>query len=160
MPMEQFFFLFPDLAQQETRVVHLRGHADLPDGEFGFIESYCNENNSDCRRVLINVMNPATGSKIWATINYGWESVEFYEKWIGNKKDAIQAAEATLDPFNPQTQYSPAFLRMFQWMLEDEAYVERLKRHYALFQQAIRQRREKTKMKRALQKRRPPKRKR
>jgi hypothetical protein len=55
-----------------------------------------------------------------------------------SKELAAEATGATLDPLNPQTKYSPALLRLFEAVLQDPAYVERLKRHYALFKQAIR----------------------
>jgi len=48
------------------------------------------------------------------------------------------------------------FFEWFKRVLEDEAYVERLKRQYGLFKEAIRQRREKNKAKKTLRKRRPP----
>ncbi len=159
MPMEPLYFVLPDLAMKETRVVHLRGRDDLPDGEFGFVELYCNEANCDCRRVIINVMDPATGPKVWATINYGWESPEFYEEWMRDKELAKEAVGASLDPFNSQTPYSHAFLRLFQWAIEDESYVERLKRHYAQFKEAVEQRREKVKPQRRLRKKQLRKRK-
>ena len=54
---------------------------DLPDGNYGFIEMYCDEPNCDCRRVMVLVLRPETGTnKPWATINYGWESEGFYQK--------------------------------------------------------------------------------
>jgi hypothetical protein len=157
--MEPFHSVLPDLAMKEIRVAHLRGDGELPDGEFGFVELYCNEANCDCRRVVINVMSPATGSKVWATINYGWESLEFYEKWMQNKALAKEASGASIDTLNAQTPYSRAFLRLFQWVLEDELYVERLKRHYALFKECIEQRREKNRLKRRLQRKQSRKRK-
>lgn len=160
MPMEPFYSVLPDLAMKETRVVHLRGRDDLPDGEFGFVELYCNEANCDCRRAIINVMDPATGPKVWATINYGWESLEFYEGWMRDKELAKEVAGAALDPLNAQTPYSRAFLKLFQWVLEDELYVERLKRHYAQFKEAVEQRRGKVKAQRSLHKKHPRKRKR
>jgi hypothetical protein len=85
--------------------------ADLPDGEYGFLEFYCNEPGCDCRRVMIDVLRPETGwSKIWATISYGWESLDFYRKWGGIASDPIETKGPYLDPLNPQTKYSPALL--------------------------------------------------
>jgi hypothetical protein len=43
-----------------------------------------------------------------------------------------------LDVLNPQTKYSSALLELFKWVLQDQAYVERLKRHYALFKSDLR----------------------
>lgn len=137
MPMAPFYSKFPDLAINETRVIHLRGQDDLPDGEYGFIELYCDESGCDCRRVIINVLNPATGPRVWATINYGWESLEFYERWLTYKEDAAACQGPSLDPLNAQTIYAPALLRWFEFALTNEQYVERLKRHYELFKGTI-----------------------
>jgi len=30
---------------------------------------------------MVVVLRPETGWKFWAAINYGWESVELYQKW-------------------------------------------------------------------------------
>jgi hypothetical protein len=86
------------------------------------------------------VISSTTVSKIWATLNFGWESLEFYEKWSRSKKDVADLKGVAIDPLNTQTEYSPAFLRLFEFVLTDEAYVERLKRHYALFKGALHER--------------------
>jgi hypothetical protein len=137
MPMVPFHTLFGDLAFKETRSATVRGRAGIPDGEYGFLEFYCDEVDCDCRRVLIDVVSSTGGSKIWATINYGWASPEFYASWSKIKGDAAELAGASLDPLNPQTEYSPGLLRLFEFVLNDAAYVERLKRHYALFKGAL-----------------------
>jgi hypothetical protein len=47
-PMTPFMKRFPQLAASETRSVTVTGRDDLPDGEYGFIEFYCNEPQCDC----------------------------------------------------------------------------------------------------------------
>lgn len=136
--MLPFYTRFKDLAFKEMRSATVRGDPNLPDGEYGFLEIYCIDPACDCRRVVINVVAP-TGPKIWATINYGWESLEFYTKWLhGDKELAREACGVTLDPLNPQTEYSAALLQLFKQVLQDKAYVERLKRHYQLFKAEVR----------------------
>jgi hypothetical protein len=139
MPMTPFYTLFPDVARTETRSVTVRGYPGLPDGEYGFIDLYCDKLGCDCRRVIIDVVCSTTRGKIWATINYGWESLEFYEKWMGDKELAAHCRGATLDMLNPQTEYSHVLLRLFENVLKDKAYVERLKRHYEMFKSAVRE---------------------
>ena len=136
MPMIQFYSQFPNLAAKETRSITVQSRNDLPAGEYGFIELYCDEADCDCRRVII-IVTSATGPKIWATINYGWEGLQFYEKWLHSKEDAPGCKGPSLDPLNTQTEYAPTLLRLFDWILEDQAYVERLKRHYYLFKGVI-----------------------
>jgi hypothetical protein len=119
------------------RSVTARGRRDLPDGQYGFLELYCDDPGCDCRRVIINVVTP-TGPQTLATINYGWESIEFYTQWMhGDKELAREMQGATLDFLNPQSQHADALLNLFKWVLEDQAYVERLKKHYALFKSAL-----------------------
>jgi len=133
MPMSPFVSRFPALAGDETRVVIIVKHEEIPPGEYAFVEWYCDEKGCDCRRVLILVRELTSGSKVWATINYGWEDLGFYEKWTHSRSLAKDMAGAMLDTINPQTRYSSAFLTLFKELLQDEEYVERLKQHYALF---------------------------
>ena len=91
MPMIPFMERFPELGARETRSVTVPQRQDLPEGEYGFVELYCNQPGCDCRRVMIHVLRPETGwSKVWATISYGWESLDFYRKWGVCDCDPIQ----------------------------------------------------------------------
>ena len=137
MAMTPFFTRFRDLAFQEMRVAIVQGRSDIPDGEYGFLELYCDEPDCDCRRVIINVVSKAAGPKIWATINYGWETPEYYATWTRDKEAAKYMSGAELDPLNPQTRYSGALLRLFEHIAQDQAYVDRLKRHYRMFKAEI-----------------------
>lgn len=109
MPMTPFYTRFHNLAFKEMRVATIQEGTALPPGEYGFLELYCNEQTCDCRRVLINVVS---------------ETPTGLKTW------------ATL---NSQTPYAPHFLKLFEFVLEDEAYVARLKRHYQLFKADLRQ---------------------
>ena len=138
MPMIPFLEKFPELGARETRSVTATGRQDLPDGEYGFLELYCNEPGCDCRRVMIDVLRPETGwSKIWATISYGWEDLDFYRKWGGAGNDPIEIKGPYLDPLNPQTKYSSALLNLFRFLLRSPEYVHRLKQHYHMFRESV-----------------------
>jgi hypothetical protein len=133
MPMVPLLHYFPELAVEEMRTATVQDWEGLPDGQYGFLELYCNEAGCDCRRVLINVVTPDTGAKIWATINYGWESERFYRRWTRDSEMASWSTGARLDPLGEQTRYAEALLELFRLVIQDPAYVERLKRHYRLF---------------------------
>ncbi len=135
MAMVPFCTRFRSLAFREMRTVLVRGWHSLPDGEYGFLEFYCNENGCDCRRVILQVVTPDTGTKAWASINFGWERPAFYKKWMSGDANAAEGmAGAMLDPLNPQTKHSTALLGLFRdVVLRDSAYVQRLKRHYEIF---------------------------
>ena len=135
--MITFNTFFPELAIDEMRVLHINGMGVVPDDEYGLVEFYCDEIDCDCRRVIINVVSHKSG-KFLASISYGWESLQFYEKWTGNRKDAEEAIGPYLDPLNEQSDYAPLFLRLFiEHVLPDTNYIERLKRHYHLFKSEI-----------------------
>lgn len=129
----------PDIAAQETRVVILlQPHGGLPAGRYAFVELYCSDPNCDCKRVLLQVRSEQDPTTVLATINYGWESLAFYSKWLrGDRESAREIKEASLDPLNSQTEYASSLLRLFRTVvLQDKAYIKRLKRHYFLFKSA------------------------
>jgi len=137
--MAPFFSRFPELAARETRTVKLmEPFAGLPAGEYGFLELYCNEPTCDCRRVLFQVCRADRPNKVLATINYGWENEDYYAQWLhGDRESARELASADLDPLNAQSKLSPALLELFrQILLEDRAYIDRLRRHYRMFKRA------------------------
>ncbi len=123
----------PDLAMRETRVAHVREDAKLPNGDYGFLESYCDDPSCDCRRVLITVMCEELGPHPVATLNYGWEDRAFYEAWIGSRRLAKNMAGVIIDPLGQQSEHAPTLVKLFEWMLGDRDYRERFKRHYAAF---------------------------
>jgi hypothetical protein len=87
---------------------------------------------------MIDVLRPETEwRKIWATISYGWESLDFYRKWGGAGGDPTEIKGPYLDPLNPQTQYSSALLNLFRMLVQSPDYVARLQRHYLMFRQSI-----------------------
>jgi hypothetical protein len=112
----------------------------VPEGAYDLIECFCPEIDCDCRRVMIAVMSQATEQPL-AFINYGWESLEFYRKWAGDEDDAIDCMHPYLDPLNPQSDSAPVFLALFkEYVIQDKAYMERIKQHYLLFKAELKRR--------------------
>ncbi len=130
--------LLPELARRETRSVTIENNPSLPDGEYGLLEAYCNEPGCDCRRVMFNIFTPDS-HKALAVVAYGWESKAFYANWFGrNDPDIIQQMQGPiLNPDSPQSALAPALVQLVDYVLQDEAYVVRLKRHYRLFKQKV-----------------------
>lgn len=135
--MVPFYEVFPDLAETESKVVVIKDNPFVPGGEYSFIESYCNQVDCDCRRVYIFILSAGTGSKVLATINYGWEPLRFYQRWLVDKQDAVMCKGPSLLSFTEQTQYASALLELFEFLISDQAYVELLKKHYRLFKDAL-----------------------
>ena len=104
--MAPFFSRFPELAARETRTIKLlEPHAGLPAGEYGFLELYCNEPTCDCRRVLFQVCRADRPNKVLATINYGWESEDFYAQWLhGDRESARELVSAEPGPVESAVQ--------------------------------------------------------
>ena len=138
MYYEPFHYRFPDIAVRETRALTVFDVPELPPGEYGFTEAYCNEPGCDCRRVFFNVIQVGTG-RVVATIAYGWESVEFYAKWLGRDDPAaISSLQGpALNLGSPQSELAPALLDQLPLLLSDPRYVARLKRHYQMFKAAV-----------------------
>ncbi len=137
--MTPFYTRFPELAARETRCAHvLEPGGPLPMGEYGFVEFYCDEEACDCRRVLIQVSTPQDPNTPLAIINYGWESVEFYTRWMHGDEEAGRAiVDANLDLLNPQSRYADHLLEIFRDTVRtDTEYVARLARHYQMFKSA------------------------
>ena len=87
---------------------------------------------------MMDVLRAETGwSKVWATISYGWESLDFYRPWAVGDSDPIQIKGPYLDPLNPQTKYSSALLNLFRFLIQSPEYVLRLQRHYQMFRESV-----------------------
>jgi hypothetical protein len=117
------------------------GQAATSPWEYGFLESFCNEEACDCRRAFVNVMH-TRGKKLShvATISYGWEDESFYKKWAGfplSKEELHDLKGPALAMLQPQSEYAAVLLDHFEMLLRDEAYAKRIERHYEMYRRAI-----------------------
>jgi len=115
-----------DLAQRETRVAYPDPPSGLPAGPLLFRELYCDEPRCDCRRVLI-LVSDGKGT-ILAGLNYQFEPP---------RPGDPEPSQLEIDPLNPQSRYSARLRDLFEWMVSDRAYHDRLVRHYTLFKAAV-----------------------
>ena len=139
MPYQPFRELFPEIAGNETRVLTAINAPDLPPDDYILTEAYCNDPGCDCRRVFFNIIS-IKEQKVVAVIAYGWESPAYYVKWFGGNapKDAIRDLKGpVLNKLSQQSKLAPALLEHIKVILQDKAYVERLKRHYQMFRAAV-----------------------
>jgi hypothetical protein len=131
--MKAFFTRYPREAAQETRTILVPSGEPVPADSYGFIEFFCAEPGCDCRRVLVSVVARST-QRVMATLNYGWETVEFYRRWSHGDDMAQEMAGASLEPLATQTEYAHYFLGVFCEMISaDSAYGRRIRRHYEMF---------------------------
>jgi hypothetical protein len=141
MPYALFHSLFPEIAEQETRTITVFNKSDvgLPPGQYAFVEMFCDEPKCDCRRVFFYIVS-AGRSQPEAVIAYGWETREFYAKWMHEDDPTMIASlrGPELNLGSPQSALAPALLEFVrEHLLQDAAYVERVKRHYRLFRDRI-----------------------
>jgi hypothetical protein len=142
--MIPFHSILPELAQREVRCIHLgRATGMTPDsgptdGEYAYVEFYCDDLECDCRRVLIHVIARHEQDRVLATINYGWEKESYYRKRLPWDPQAPRnIVRGSLDPMLDQSSYADYLLELFQRHVLDEPYRMRLRRHYRLFREEL-----------------------
>lgn len=137
-----FYEVCPN-AGEEMRVISVQNHQRLPDGAYGLIDSFCADPDCDCRVIYIFVVSESRPG-VLASITFGWESLEFYRKWMGVDKvdDVIRNLKGpALMPMAQQTKFSHALLELVALRLKEHSYVDLLKRHYRQFKDALRRNR-------------------
>lgn len=141
MPFVSLHDYLPELAERETRTVTIFPESgfDLPPADYGLVEMFCDEPGCDCRRVMFYVISSRTRT-VEAVVAYGWESRKFYRDWIGMDDPLIidDLRGPALNFGSPAASHAPEILKMLkEAVLSDSAYVDRVKRHYALFREKI-----------------------
>ena len=134
---ETFYTRCKDIAVKELRRIKITPEDwGVPLGEYDLTESYCVDDDCDCRKVMIHFVEVTPPHRVFATIGYGWESVDFYTKWMfGDRELAKDLAGAYVEMGGQQSQYSQAFLDIFKAKLTDD-YKKTIKRHYLLFKKS------------------------
>lgn len=138
MPYETFHTRFPEIAENETRTIMVVNDPDLPEDTYTLFELYCNELDCDCRRVFFNVYS-GQREEVVAVVAYGWESRKFYREWLGRDDPEIieDLKGPVLNLLSPQSELAPMLLERIKLVLNDQAYVSRLKRHYRMFRETV-----------------------
>ena len=143
MSCEPFLERFGELTLKETRSVTVfENHPALPADEYGLIELYCNDEACDCRRVMFDVISKKRNVSV-AVVAYGWENASFYRKWFRGNDEATarlaiqEMVGLNLNSASHQSELAPAILKMIRGILQDPAYVIRIKRHYRMFKEMV-----------------------
>ena len=140
MPYTLFHDYFPEIAEKETRSITIMKDSawGLPPANYGLLEMFCDEPGCDCRRVFFYVVSDRRND-LEAVVAYGWESADFYIKWL--REDDPEMIRDLIGPSlnltSPQSNLAPGILKMVSDILQDKAYVERIKRHYKMFRQVV-----------------------
>ena len=144
MPYAFFNELCPEIAESETRTITVLDESSLglPVAEYALLEMFCNERKCDCRRVFFYVVSSLTNDVV-AVIAYGWESKKFYAKWMRDDDPEVikELQGPILNMGSPQSNLAPAILDLVEdIILNDRAYVERVKTHYLIYRSKIERR--------------------
>lgn len=134
---------FPDIGVSETRtVIQFAGGRVLD--TFLFLELYCDEVGCDCRRVIVKVYSErqrrAGGEGLLASLTFGWESEQFYRDWARHPLEPYELEELkgpALQLLAPQSERAGEMLGHFRTILAEPGYVDRLRRHYTMFQASV-----------------------
>lgn len=132
--------VLPELKNEIRCATVTRTDDEVPAGVYAFVESFCDEQDCDCRRAFINVygMEGSWEGKHLATIGYGWEDDHFYADWMHGQRDVTRGMSGTrLEPMQTQSASESYFLRLFRFLLKDSAYAARIEKHYAQFREAL-----------------------
>jgi hypothetical protein len=100
---------------------------------------YCDEPKCDCRRVMFSVF-VSTSQSIEAVIAYGWESRDFYVRWMHEDDPQIirELQGPVLNLASPESPRASAILDLVKNVaLRDTQYVERLQNHYRMFRETV-----------------------
>ena len=111
MAMVPFFTRYRHLALHETRWALVPEHAELPAGQYGFLDLHCDDPRCDCRIVILQVVSADSSREVWATIDYGWETAELCQKRRHDPEEAWCCGTARLSLGDPQTERSRAAKR-------------------------------------------------
>jgi hypothetical protein len=119
-----------------VRTVTLAKNPYLPDGEYAFLEMYCNEPDCDCRKAMIQVIHNGKPASI---INFGWESDDYYRQWMGSSYDDESFPSmhgASIDITSQNLLNEDAILALFNELMND-VWLEKIKNNYEAVKAAV-----------------------
>jgi hypothetical protein len=132
-----FAVVFPEIGAEETRCLYVLQKDQVEVGCYGFCELYCIDPACDCQIVRFIVMTP--DGRTEAIITYGWNDKAFYDEAFSSDDHNFPGPDfAFLEPQGPHAKYFLNFCK--EVLITDDSYVERLKRHYALFKKEAKKR--------------------
>ena len=136
MNIRRFADLFPDLAARHMVPLWIDpARPRLPVKAYWLLEYYCDEPACDCRRVFLDVVADGFHSRVFASIHYGWETLEFYRPWDSAPRldNARMLKRGVLDPVGFHCDWADVLLRhVRKEVLSDPKAVRRFIKHYEM----------------------------
>jgi len=136
MFLTNFGLKYPKLAEKETRVVTILSDKEKIDKwEYVIQELYCTNKTCDCRKVSFNVIWPK--EEIYY-FDYWFEEPNYYmDWWIWDLDWAKEMSWLSVNEMAWNYIKSELFLNTIKWVLNDEKYIDRLKKHYFLMKEDV-----------------------
>jgi len=135
-----FYSVCPATAEPEMRWIFIKNHPKLPDGDYGLLDAYCADPKCDCRVIYLWVIAENVPNRILDSINYGWEPLRFYTRWMGLAKPDQMVRDLkgpALTPMMVQSAFAPALFEIVAPLFKENDYLELLKKHYYQFKTAL-----------------------
>lgn len=113
----------------QIRSIVLADDPRLPSGHYTFLDTYCTDNTCDCRKTIIQIFHE---DRLVSIVNYGWESPQFYHRWLGSAEERDLAEEMSglsIDLTSPN-RVSPEGILILMNHLLDKKWITLLKEHY------------------------------
>ncbi len=132
--MAPYHEFFPEQAKRELAYLELDGHS------YPMIEFYCIDPECDCRRVMVNVYADLTLQQPLAVITYGWDSLEFYQKWLPGV-DPHEVKGPALELLTPSTELARRILQRFKDNLKPARLDATFAKHYHDIKSELKRRR-------------------
>ena len=121
-------------------VLTARGVPDLPDDNYRLIDAYCAVPECDCRVAYIFVVRQCEPDEVLASTNFGWESLQFYKRFIKKYSPNVHASDLkgpTLIPWAPQSHIAPVLLEFLSPILQKPQLERSLRQRYHRFKAAL-----------------------
>jgi len=137
MPMVAYQQYFPESRHDKTEVLTLHSaKGELPAGEYLFVDMYCTDEDCDCRRAMIKVLN--NRGRLQATLSYGWENKAFYAKWMGGNECVDEIPGVNVYPLQIQGEGYLELEKEYATLIKaNKAYALRLQKRYQTFKAKV-----------------------
>ena len=133
-----FFKKCPEVGNKEMLHFALKDEEGLPGGEYSLVEAFCDNPDCDCRNTHIGFFKRKPVPRGLATINYGWESINYYISVFLDKEEARKVqGTCIIEAETPEI--GDAALKLFNKILQDTDYSKKIKKHYKMFKHALRE---------------------
>jgi hypothetical protein len=134
MPVIHFDLVCPDIASKGTKAIRVLNDRELPDGDYYFMEMFCDNSKCDCKEAIIEVYEKNIGMPL-ATILYRWgETVD--EKSHSGLCATCRSGVVLVSDGN-QSAIAEPLRDLFAECIEERGFDTAILQHYKMFKLAV-----------------------